>query len=166
MTNGIELVSDVLNAYKAAVYRKDIDTFAALYDDDVKVFDVWGRWECRGIESWRAMAVDWFASLGSETVVVGIEGVQGYACGEIVAGHAFLNFTAVSAEGTELRSLDNRITLVLRRTGECWKIIHEHTSAPVNSSNMKVILQREQGGAKGGPIAQADNCNSNTALKE
>ena len=146
MNNGIELIAGVLNAYKEAVYRKDVNEFVALYDDDIQVFDMLGQWECKGIESWRAMAVDWFASLGAERVIVGIAGIQGCASGEIAAGHAFLTFTAVSADGTELRSLDNRITLVLRRTNERWKIIHEHTSAPVNSSNMKVILQREQGG--------------------
>lgn len=34
-------VIQVLDAYKAAVAAKDVDAFVALYDQDVRVFDLW-----------------------------------------------------------------------------------------------------------------------------
>ena len=51
-------------------------------------------------------------------------------------------YTAISAEGKELRSLDNRITLALRRVGNEWKIFHEHTSGPIDHKTMKGTIKR------------------------
>ncbi len=62
--------------------------------------------------------------------------------GDLALGHATLTYTAVSAEGKELRSLDNRITLALRRMGNAWKIFHEHTSGPIDHKTMKGLIKR------------------------
>ena len=130
-----------LNAYKAAVYAKDVDAFVALYDDDVHVFDMWGAWSLRGIEAWRGMALDWFSSLGTERVVVDIDLAEATEIGGLAVGHAILTYTAMSAEGKQLRALNNRITMALRKSGESWKIFHEHTSAPIDHLSTKAILR-------------------------
>jgi ketosteroid isomerase-like protein len=132
----------VLDLYKAAVRAKDVDAFLAIYDDDVHVFDMWGTWSLRGIEAWRNIAVDWFSSLGTEQVVVSADEVTTTRIGQMAVGHAILTYTAMSAEGKKLRSLNNRITVALRRTGEAWKIFHEHTSAPIDHQSTKAMLQR------------------------
>lgn len=132
-----------LDAYAAAVAAKDVDAFAALYADDVHVFDLWGRWELRGLPAWRAMAQDWFSSLGAETVAVTYAQAQSRADGALAYGHAVLTFAAHTADGARLRSLDNRISLVLERRGEGWKIVHEHTSAPVDHASGKAVLKRD-----------------------
>lgn len=132
-----------LAAYAAAVAAKDVDAFAALYAHDVHVFDMWGRWELRGLPAWRAMAQEWFGSLGTETVEVTYSQAQSLAGAELAHGHAVLTYAAHAADGTPLRSLDNRISLALaRRDGE-WKIVHEHTSAPVDHGSGKAMLQRD-----------------------
>lgn len=130
-----------LNAYKAAVYAKDVDAFVALYDDDVHVFDMWGAWSLRGIEAWRGMAADWFSSLGTERVVVGIDQAEATETEGLVVGHAILAYTAMSAEGKQLRALNNRITMAMRKTHGSWKIFHEHTSAPIDHLSAKAILR-------------------------
>jgi uncharacterized protein (TIGR02246 family) len=129
-----------LESYRTAVLARDADAFAALYDDDVHVFDMWGMWSLRGIEAWRDMAAGWFSSLGTERVLVCVSETSSTMYGDLAIGHAVLTFTAVSAEGMELRSLSNRITMALRRTGESWKVIHEHTSAPIDHQSTKAIL--------------------------
>ena len=132
----------VLESYKAAVRAKSVEAFLAIYDDDVHVFDMWNTWSLRGIEAWRAMAEGWFSSLGTEQVVVSADEAQTTEVGELVVGHAILTYTAMSAEGKKLRSLDNRITVALRRTGSAWKIFHEHTSAPIDHRSTKAMLRR------------------------
>src|SRR4051794_30387638 len=37
-------ITQVLNAYKAAVFAKDVDAFLSLYDVDVLIYDMWGVW--------------------------------------------------------------------------------------------------------------------------
>ena len=55
---------------------------------------------------------------------------------------AFTTFAAISPDGTELRSMNNRLTWILRKEPDgAWKIVHEHTSAPVGDEG-KVQLRR------------------------
>lgn len=134
-------ILQVLDAYKAAVNAKDVETFVSLYDQDVVVFDMWGEWSYKGVEAWRKMVVDWFGSLGSERVIVEANDVQVIAENNIAIIHAFVAFKGVSAEGEELRTMQNRFTWILQNRKGAWKIIHEHTSAPVDFETSKVILQ-------------------------
>ena len=138
-------VETALARYAQAVRAKDVDAFAALYADDVQVFDMWGTWSLSGIEAWRGMAESWFGSLGDEQVLVTWRDVQASVADALAIGHATLTYTAVSAAGQTLRALDNRITLALRRQAGDWKIFHEHTSAPIEHATLRAILRREQG---------------------
>ena len=142
MNQDIDPVQQALARYSAAAYDKDANAFVALYADDLHVFDMWNSWELRGIAAWRSMAEGWFSSLGNERVVVTASDVASVVTGDLALGHATLKFTAVSPEGTELRSLDNRITIALRRTGNAWKIFHEHTSGPIQHDTLKGIIKR------------------------
>jgi uncharacterized protein (TIGR02246 family) len=136
-------VEQVLEAYGAAVHAKDVDAFVALYDEDARVFDMWGRWSYDGSDALRGMAEDWFGSLGSERVVVELQDVQTTVGDGVAVAHAFVTFRALSPEGEELRAMNNRLTWGLRKTAEgSWKVVHEHTSAPVDFETARVILQR------------------------
>ncbi|MBA8885227.1 YybH family protein [Dokdonella fugitiva] len=133
---------EVLARYAQAVLAKDADAFAAAYTDDVVVFDAWGTWSLRGIDAWRSVAAGWFASLGDERVVVGVEEGACTAMHDLAFGHAMLTYAALSPDGTPLRSLMNRVTYGLRRVDGEWKIAHEHTSAPIDHATGKAILHR------------------------
>jgi ketosteroid isomerase-like protein len=117
MNNSRAPITEFLQAYKTAVYRKDLDAFLALYDEQIHVFDMWEAWDGKGITPWRASTQQWFSSLGDESVMVDIDEVQGYSTADFAGGHAFLTFTAVSKEGVKLRSLTNRITILLKNIG-------------------------------------------------
>lgn len=138
-----QAVLQVVEAYKAAVNAKDVDKFVSLYAQDVVVFDMWGEWSYKGTEAWRKMAADWFGSLGSERVIVEANDVRVIAENNIAIIHAFVTFKGVSAEGKELRAMQNRFTWVLQNREGAWKILHEHSSAPVDFETSKVILKRQ-----------------------
>jgi ketosteroid isomerase-like protein len=142
MSQASDPVRDALARYCAAAYDKDVNAFVALYEDDVHVFDMWNLWELRGIAAWRSMAESWFGSLGTERVVVTVSDVSSTAGADLAVGHATLTFTAVSAEGKQLRSLDNRLTITMRRTGGVWKVFHEHTSAPIEHKSLTGMIKR------------------------
>ena len=135
-------ISQVLNDYKAAVLAKDVDAFVALYDRDVRVFDMWGEWAYSGLEAWRAMAAGWFGSLGTERVVVDFSEVQATVTEQLAVAHAFVRYAAVTSDDVELRALNNRLTITLVRRDGTWKIIHEHSSSPIDAETMKAILNR------------------------
>ena len=137
---------DLLARYAASVRDKNVEAFAALYDADVHVFDMWGRWSLRGIDAWRAMAREWFGSLGGEQVVVTYSDAEASMAGGLVVGHATVTYTAQSTAGEQLRSLDNRMTMTmaLRRRGDAWLVFHEHSSAPIDQASLQAILKRER----------------------
>jgi ketosteroid isomerase-like protein len=135
-------ILQVLDDYKAAVFAKSVDSLVALYDQDVSVFDMWGVWSYTGIASWREMVVTWFDSLGTERVIVDFSDTQTTVAQDLAVVHTFVTYKAVSADGVDLRSLDNRMSLTLRRKGDAWKIIHEHTSSPIDFDTTKAIFKR------------------------
>jgi ketosteroid isomerase-like protein len=142
MSQPTDPVRDALAKYSAAAHDKDVNAFVSLYADDLHVFDMWNTWELRGIAAWRNMAEGWFKSLGDERVVVTVNDVSSTVSGDLALGYATLTFTAMSVEGKELRSLDNRISIALRRAGNGWKIFHEHTSAPISHETLKGTIKR------------------------
>ena len=131
-----------LDAYAKAVRDKNVDEFTALYDQDIHVFDIWGTWSLRGLTAWRDMATGWFSSLGDEQVVVTFDSESSTVTEELAIGHAVLTFTAIAPDGSKLRSLSNRATMALCKRRDSWKIIHEHTSAPIDRESLQAILSR------------------------
>jgi uncharacterized protein (TIGR02246 family) len=135
-------VESLLDAYRDAVDAKDVDAFVAIFADDVRVFDMWGTWSHDGIDAWREMAEGWFGSLGDERVRVDFDDVQTTVGEDVAVLSAFVTFAGLSADGEELRSMNNRLTWGLRTVDGTWKVVHEHTSAPVEIATGKVDLRR------------------------
>ncbi len=138
-------IEAILDRYRTAVYTKDVEAFIGLYDEDTRVFDLWGRWLYRGSAEWRKPAEEWFGSLGTERSSPEFHDVQFEIGDGLAAVHAFITYKGLSGDGKELRSMDNRITWVLRKNRDgAWKIIHEHTSAPADFDTGRVTLRRIQ----------------------
>jgi ketosteroid isomerase-like protein len=135
-------VQRALDTYRSAVLSKNAETFMHLYDADVRVFDTWGTWSYEGAAAWRVAVEGWFSSLGNETVRVTFEDVRITADAHFASMSAFARFAAISAQGQELRSMQNRMTWVLRTRGHVLRVIHEHTSTPIGFEDTKAIMQR------------------------
>lgn len=132
----------LLESYKAAVLAADAEAFIRLYHPEVRVFDAWGVWLYEGAPSWRRAVEAWFTSLGSERVKVSFSDVQVVAGQPVASASAIVTYAAESSQGEPLRSMQNRITWVLRESGHVLRIVHEHTSAPIGFEDSKAILKR------------------------
>lgn len=133
----------LFQSFKDAVYEKELEAFASIYDEHVVVFDMWQQWSYNGLPAWREMAKGWFSSLGTDRDLVSFEDIQIHQSGELAIATAIVKFTAVSAKGEELRFLQNRLTWAAQIKEGSWKIIHQHTSSPINFETMKVILSKQ-----------------------
>jgi ketosteroid isomerase-like protein len=136
-------IARVLGSYESAVFSKDVEAFMHLYDPAVRVFDTWGVWSYEGAAAWRRAIEGWFTSLGTERVKVTFEEVQTSGGREVAVVSAIVTYAGVSAQGDPLRAMQNRITWVLRTTGHNLRIVHEHTSAPIDFNESKAILERK-----------------------
>lgn len=142
MSNDHEEIRAVLDGYATAVYDKDVKTFADLYADDVHVFDAWMAFEAAGAESQRAMATEWFGSLGDTRVPVTFEDVVIAAYGDVAWAHAAVTFGNETANGVRQREQTNRFTFGFRKVGGAWRIAHQHSSLPVDFMTGTAIRER------------------------
>ncbi|HND50141.1 MAG TPA: nuclear transport factor 2 family protein, partial [Anaerolineales bacterium] len=107
-------IQKVFETYQAAAYAKDVEAFLAIYHQDVHIFDMWEKWSYDGIAAWRGMVTGWFGSLGTELVKIEFNEMQITETKEMAIAHMIVTFRGLSAEGTELRSMQNRMTCVLK----------------------------------------------------
>ncbi len=135
-------VAQFVDAYIRAVFDKDVDAFMRLYDAQVRVFDTWGAWSYEGGDAFRTVVERWFGSLGDERVKVSVDDLQVIDGNGLMSASAFFKYVGLSADGQPLRGMQNRLTWTLQRDGDNWKIVHEHTSAPIGFEDGKAILQR------------------------
>src|ERR1700733_4045731 len=135
-------LASLYQIYRNAIFRKDLDAFASIFDENVRVFDMWVQWSYDGLPAWREMAKGWFESLGTDRDVVTFDDVRIEGSDELATLTAFVKFTAISEAGGELRVRENRLTWVARKKEGSWKIIHQHSSGPIDFKTMKVVLKR------------------------
>jgi ketosteroid isomerase-like protein len=82
--------------------------------------------------------------LGTERVLVEDDSVIIHIADTLATLDGFIIFTAQSAEGAELRSLTSRLTWILEFSEHPWKIVHQHTSAPIEFQTTKAIFNRKR----------------------
>ena len=138
----MKAIEALLETYKSAVYQKDVAAFTSIFDEQVLVFDIWQQWTYEGLPAWRDMAQGWFTMLGTNRDVVTFSNINIQSSGALATATALVRFTNVSEKGEELRYLENRLTWVVQQKEGGWKVIHQHTSSPINFETMQVILQR------------------------
>jgi uncharacterized protein (TIGR02246 family) len=142
--NDIEIAAhSLIEGYCASVFRADLNGFAALFAEDVRIFDLWGpAWTFEGRAAWLQSVKAWFDSLGDERVRVSFEDIRITGAHTVGVLTAVVTYAAVSKAGEALRSLQNRLTWTFEKRGAAWQIFHEHTSAPVLHEGLKALLRR------------------------
>jgi ketosteroid isomerase-like protein len=132
-------IQDYFIIYKQAAWDKDIERMIRLYDDNVVIYDMWTNGYQNGLAIWSGVIKEWLGSLGEEKVNVIFEMIETYESGDIGFGCALVMYQAVSADNTILRSMKNRITIGFRKEEDMWKVIHQHTSAPINNELVAIL---------------------------
>jgi ketosteroid isomerase-like protein len=132
----------LLETYKAAVFARNVDDFMNLYDPNARVFDTWGVWSYESAADRRQAIEGWFGSLGDERVKVTFTEVRVSGEHDLMLVNAVCEYVGCSAEGEELRSMQNRFTWAIARNGDTLKVVHEHTSVPISPKDTKAIFHR------------------------
>ena len=133
-------IDDFFTIYQTAAWHKDTLAMRNLYDEEAVVFDMWDQAYALNALTWRELIEDWLGSLGEEKVKVEFKRVGIHQAETIGFASALIQFQAISSEGAILRSMTNRITLGFSKSEHGWKVIHQHTSAPIRSEGLTAIL--------------------------
>jgi ketosteroid isomerase-like protein len=127
-------IQDYFAIYERSAWEKDTESMIGLYHDNVVIFDMWNQGYQTGLRDWSVIIKNWFDSLKEEKVIVSFEMIEIHESDNVGFANALITFQAVSTGDAILRSMRNRITLGFTKEEEVWKVIHQHTSAPINST--------------------------------
>jgi ketosteroid isomerase-like protein len=130
---------DFFTIYKQTAWNKDINSMIALYDDEVVIYDMWEKGYQTGLVDWSGVIKDWLSSLGEEKVNVNFEMINVRESGDVGFGNSLVSYQAIAPDTTILRSMKNRITIGFHKKNGVWKVIHQHTSAPINDALTAIL---------------------------
>jgi len=133
-------IEDFFKIYQKSAWDKDTSAMISLYDEHALIFDMWDQGYISNSSEWSKIITDWLGSLGEEKVKVEFEMVKIHQSGDVGFASALIQFQAISSEGAVLRGMKNRISLGFSKSEDGWKVIHQHTSAPVSSEGLTAIL--------------------------
>ena len=133
-------IKDFFKVYQDSAWQKDAAAMINLYHEQAVIFDMWDQHYLSNPSEWTKVIEDWLGSLGTEKVKVEFDRIEIHQSGNIGFANALIQFQAISSEGVILRSMKNRITLGFSKAKDEWKVIHQHTSAPISSNGLKAIL--------------------------
>ena len=135
--------NDFFTTYIAAARSKDVDAMVALYAEDIREFDMWGDWNRDGIATLRKAVESWFGGVAAdETVQVSFSDITSQTGPDLAAAQAIVTFAATTPSGEILRSMQNRLSWVAAKRSEGWRIVHQHTSSPIDPETTAVIWHR------------------------
>ncbi|GAB3235447.1 nuclear transport factor 2 family protein [Algoriphagus aestuariicola] len=134
-------IEDFFKIYQKSAWDKDASAMIDLYDEHALIFDMWDQGYVSNPSEWRKIITDWLGTLGEEKVKVEFEMVKIHQSGNVGFASALIQFQAISGDGTVLRSMRNRISLGFSKIEDGWKVIHQHTSAPISSDGLTALLE-------------------------
>ncbi|GMA32820.1 YybH family protein [Litorihabitans aurantiacus] len=138
-------VDGFARTYGQAAAAHDLEAFLALYDDAVVVHDSMVVEAIDGITAWREQVAMWFASIADgDRNVADVADLAIWSEGDLATATGRVRYAIVEPDGSERYGMWNRLTWVLRRTGAGeggaddggWRIVHEHTSVPLDPGTM------------------------------
>ena len=133
-------IKDFFTIYQTAARNKDTKAMINMYHEQAMIFDMWELGYQSDAAAWAKMIENWLGSLGDEKVKVEFEMINIHQSGDTGFASALIGFQAISMEGTVVRSMKNRITLGFVKREEGWKVVHQHTSAPIRFIGLTAVL--------------------------
>jgi uncharacterized protein (TIGR02246 family) len=121
-------IRDLIEAWAAAVRRKDIDAILQDHGSDFVMFDVPPPFEIRGLEDYRR-SWDLFFSWSSDPISYDIHSLSVTAGSDVAFAVATMGCSEPGPDGKPA-PLNFRLTVGLRKIDGKWIITHEHHSVP------------------------------------
>ena len=124
-------IRDLIEAWAAAVRRRDVAGALENHSADILMFDVPPPLKSEGIDAYR-QTWDLFFSWSRDPVKFDIVDLRVTAGADVAFAAALMQCAGRETSGEEIE-LDFRLTVGLRKLGGRWVVTHEHHSIPAES---------------------------------
>jgi uncharacterized protein (TIGR02246 family) len=132
-------IRSLLDRWAVAARKGDLDGIMACYTPDVRAFDAIVALQFQGAEAYRKHWEMCVSNLHPGTdMLFEMHEVDVAVSGDVAFAHYLSRCGGTDAEGQE-HSGWMRATACCRRTGDGWRIAHEHYSAPFDPETSKVL---------------------------
>jgi uncharacterized protein (TIGR02246 family) len=121
-------IRTLIEAWAAAVRRKDLQAILAHHSPDIVMFDVPPSPDTQGIDAYRK-TWDTFFRWSHEPVVYRIESLHVTAGHDVAFAVASMHCAGTEKNGKEI-DLAFRLTVGLKKIDGEWTVVHEHHSIP------------------------------------
>ena len=121
-------VRDLIEAWAAAVRRKDYEGILRNHSPDLVMFDVPPPFQSKGLEAYQA-SWDLFFSWSSDPIPFDVHEMTITASADVAFVVATMGCAGPGADGKP-EDPDFRLTVGLRKIDGQWTITHEHHSVP------------------------------------
>jgi uncharacterized protein (TIGR02246 family) len=123
-------VRAVIDAWAAAVRRRDIPAILQNHSPDIVMFDVPPPFQSRGLEAYRK-TWDAFFGWSDRQVAFDITDIEIVAGADVAFAFASVRCQTPGPKG-EVEPLEFRLTIGLKKIDGRWTIVHEHHSVPAD----------------------------------
>lgn len=121
-------VQALIEKYAKAVSEQNVDQFLSLYHPDIVAYDAWDRWAYQGSHQWSQVPTDWFNEPGEEVFQSKFREVFVEGSGDVVLVRGLIDF---SSNASDRDVLTNRFSWIVNKVNGEYRIVHEHTSMPI-----------------------------------
>lgn len=119
-------VQALMEKYAKAVFERNVDQFLSLYHPDIVAYDAWDRWAYLGRHEWSQVPTDWFTEPGEAVFHAKFREVFVEGRGDVVLVRGLIDYRSNSED-----VLTNRFTWIIKMCDGEYRIVHEHTSMPI-----------------------------------
>ena len=127
----MELIQPLLDRYVEAILHKDIEGLMSLYHPDVTMFNTYDFWCFHGARRWCEAVTHHSEHLLKDVTEVTFRNVQVKGKKNVYLVHGLIDYHYMSHPDTHVV---HRFTWLIKRAGDDLKIIHQHTSLPIDPS--------------------------------
>lgn len=134
-------VRRLLDTWVDAAHEKDVAGLMACYAPSVVAFDLMPPLEITGADAYKK---NWELAFSMSEGPFGVElrDLEISASDDVAFAHALEHITTTSTDGKPV-DFWLRMTADFRRIDGAWKIVHEHTSVPIEMSTEKPLFDLE-----------------------
>jgi uncharacterized protein (TIGR02246 family) len=142
---GVAEIRAGLEARAAAVRAKDVEALLAWYAPEVVTFDLVPPISNRGAGAVRERVAAWFSSFRTP-IEYEVREVTVFVAGDVALDHHLTHVRGTGVSGAEI-DMWFRETVGYRKVAGRWRVVHQHSSVPVDMATGRPVL--ELGGVGG-----------------